>query len=177
MRWTRSFCRIFPTKSRRRFEHISLFDENWQPFETDKAKSRIKLNGKTRIVVRAFDRMDGNAERRRLGVFKIGYQILKDDKTPLGEINWTISFSTVCPTTMLPFVYADGSKSGATGETIFNYIASNEVNGEYLRESFFDARNLEIGKLHSACFCGRLFRQSMSCGRLLNFEIRQMIKN
>ena len=127
-------------------QQIKLYDENWQPIgETQKSNERIKLNGKTRIVVRAYDRMDGNAERRRLGVYRVGYQILREDETPLEEIKWTISFDRFPDAEAAPFVYAVGSKSGATGETIFDYIASNLVNGDSFQEDFFDAGKLETG--------------------------------
>nr|MCU0240098.1 hypothetical protein [Pyrinomonadaceae bacterium] len=43
-------------------------------------------------------------------------------------------------------VYAKDSKSGATGETIFNYIATNEVHGDIAREDFLDTSKLESGK-------------------------------
>ncbi len=139
-------------------DRISLFDENWQPLgETQNPNSRIKLNGKTRIVVRAYDRMDGNAERRRLGVFKVGYQILKEDKTPVSEINWTISFARLPDSDAVTFVYAVGSKSGATGETIFDYIATNRVSGDDFREDFLDANQMEIGSYVLRVFAADFF--------------------
>jgi sugar lactone lactonase YvrE len=127
-------------------EEISLFDQNWQPVgETKSENARIKVGGKTRVVVRAYDRMDGNAERRRLGVYKLGYQILREDKTPLTEEKTTISFALFPDNEFVRLVYAEGSKSGATGETIFNYIATNVVNGDFAREDFLDTENLEKG--------------------------------
>lgn len=137
---------IFPDISDTRpptIEKVSLFDENWRELEAE--DSPIKLTGKTRIIVRAYDQMDGNSERRRLGVYKIGYQILKEDETPVTEKRWMISFETLPEAEAVNFVYAAGSKSGATGETIFNYIASNEVHNGKFRENFFDAANLESG--------------------------------
>jgi hypothetical protein len=104
------------------------------------------LSGKTRIVARAFDRMDGNAERRRLGVYSLGYQLLREDgETPLTEEKTTISFALFPDWEYVRLVYAPGSKSGATGETIFNYIVSNEVLGETAKENFLDAASLEKG--------------------------------
>ncbi|MEZ5428006.1 MAG: hypothetical protein R2747_17170 [Pyrinomonadaceae bacterium] len=126
-------------------EKVSLFDENWREFETEKRDERINLTGKTRIVVRAYDQMDGNADRRRLGVYRLGYQILKDE-TPLGEIKWTIRFDRMPDERAVKFVYAPGSRSGATGQTIFNYIVTNEVEGDQFREGFFDASLLEKGE-------------------------------
>jgi len=42
-------------------------------------------------------------------------------------------------------VYAPGSRSGATGETVFNYIVTNTVNGDEYREGFIDPATLENG--------------------------------
>jgi len=151
-------------------EKVSLFDETWQPLgETRNANSRIKLSGKTRVVARAYDRMDGNAERRRLGVYKIGYQILREDTTPLSEIVWTIIFDRLPDAEAVKFGYAVGSKSGATGETIFNYIATNRVNGDEFREDFFDAQTLDNGnyilRVFATDFFGNITSKEISFER------------
>ena len=143
-------------------EKVTLFDENWRELETEKESARIKLNGKTRIVVRAYDQMDGNAERRRLGVFKLGYQILNKEKNPLGEIKWTIDFDRFPSDEAVPFVYAKGSKSGATGQTIFNYIVSNEVSGDGFRENFLDVSKLENGEYILRVFAADFFGNQAS---------------
>lgn len=140
-------------------EKVSLFDEKWNPSgETSGKNSSVNLKGKTRIVVRAYDRMDGNAERRRLGVYRVGYQILRADKTPFSEMRWTISFDRLPDAEAVRFAYAPGSKSGATGETVFNYIASNFVNGASYREDFFDAGQMAQGnyilRVYAADFFG-----------------------
>ncbi len=138
-------------------EKISLFDENWQPIVES---PRIKLISKTRIAVRSYDQMDGNASRRKLGVYRIGYQILQEDKTPLGEPNWTISFAKMPDEETVNLVYAKGSQSGYTPETIFDYIVSNEVNPLSVKENFFDASKLNAGnyilRVFSADFFGNI---------------------
>lgn len=126
-------------------EKVSFFDENWQPIETENKTQRIKLQGKIRITVQAFDRMDGNPERRKLGVYKLAYQILKDEKNPIFEPKWTISFEKMPDTDFVRLVYAKGSKSGYTPETIFDYILTNEVNGDFGREGFLDLTKIEGG--------------------------------
>jgi len=143
-------------------EKISLFDENWTEIETQNATARITLNGKTRIVVKAYDRMDGNAERRRLGVFQIGYQILKDGATPVTDQQWTIRFDRLPEPEAVKLVYALGSKSGATGETIFNYIATNKVRGNVANEDFFDAAQLENGRYVVRVFAADYFGNTAS---------------
>jgi sugar lactone lactonase YvrE len=138
-------------------EKVSLFGENWQEFETESVNERIKLTGRTRIVVRAFDRMDENSNRRKLGVYKIGYQILKEDKIPVQEIKWTISFDRLPEPEAVKFVYAKDSQSGYTPQTIFNYIASNEISGGNFRENFFDPGSLENGNYILRTFTADFF--------------------
>ncbi|MEO7539635.1 MAG: hypothetical protein ABIV21_06385 [Pyrinomonadaceae bacterium] len=126
-------------------EKVTLFDENWRQFETAAADQRIKLSGKAHIVVRAFDQTDGNSERRRLGVYKLGYQVKGRDGTVEADTKWTISFDRLGPSESVPMVYAAGSKSGATGETIFNYIVTNFVHGDDFHEDVFDTAELGTG--------------------------------
>ena len=126
-------------------EKVSLFDENWREIETENQASRIKLNGKTRIVVRAFDRMNGNAGYRKLGVYRVGYQVLYSDETAIGDVKWTISFDRMPDEDAVLTVYAPGSQSGYSPQTIFNYIASNEVGDDFFRENFFDAAQFDSG--------------------------------
>ena len=151
-------------------EKVSLFGENWNLLGdvSDKSAS-VNLSGKTRVVVRAYDRMDGNAERRRLGIYRVGYQILNADKTPLSDVKWTISFDRLPDSEAVKFVYAPGSKSGATGETIFDYIASNQVNGASFREDFFDAGQLASGnyilRVFAADFFGNAAEKDISFNR------------
>ncbi|MDQ6786781.1 MAG: hypothetical protein M3033_08215, partial [Acidobacteriota bacterium] len=95
-------------------EKVSLFDENWREFETESSNRHIKLSGKTRIVIRAFDRMNGNGGNRKLGVYRLGFQILEADKTPISEINWSILFDRLPDADAVNLVYARGSQSGYT---------------------------------------------------------------
>jgi hypothetical protein len=138
-------------------EKISLTDEYFQPLETQNVNQRIKLNGKTRIVVRSYDQMNGGASRRRLGVYRLGYQILRDDKTPATEEKTTISFARMPDEDFVSLVYAPGSQSGYTPVTIFDYVVSNEVNGDTARENFLDAANLEAGNYVLRVFAADFF--------------------
>jgi len=126
-------------------ENVTLFDEDWKPAEPLAKNSRIMLKGKTRIVVRAYDQSDGNAERRRLGVYKVGYQVFNADGSPLTEPKWTIIFDRIPASPSIALTYANGSRSGATGETIFNYIATNYVDGDESHEDFLDVAKLGPG--------------------------------
>ncbi len=144
-----------------KIEKVLLFDENWRGIETEKTNERIKLNRKTRIVVRAFDQMDGNVERRKLSIYQLGYRVLKDEITVI-DSNPTISFARLPDSEAVKFVYAKGSKSGATGETIFDYIVSNKVSGDFYGEDFFDAGKLENGNYTLRVFASDFFGNQTS---------------
>jgi sugar lactone lactonase YvrE len=62
-------------------EGIQLINESGAPLK-EKQGDRLLVSGRVRIVVDAFDRTDLNAERRRLGLYKLGYQVLKADGSP-----------------------------------------------------------------------------------------------
>ena len=150
-------------------EKVSFFDENWREFETQSENRRISLKDKTRVVVRAFDQMNGNRANRKLGVYKLGFQILGDDKTALDETNWTISFDRMPDEQAVRFVYAPGSQSGYTPETIFNYIVSNEASGDFFKENFFDASSMENGNYVLRVFAADFFGNTTS--KDTNFEV------
>src|SRR5258705_4336006 len=57
---------------------IQLFDESGKRF-TEKQNGRLLVHGRVRIVVDAFDRTDMNSERRRLGLYRLGYQLFKSN--------------------------------------------------------------------------------------------------
>ncbi len=144
-------------------EKVSLFDQDWYEVE---AGSRVRLSGKTRIVVRAYDQADGNSERRRLGVYRLGYQIFKADGSSATETKWTITFDRFPAPASISLVYANGSKSGATGETIFNYIVTNQVRGDEFHEDFIDPASLGSGdfvlKVFAADYFGNVSSKEMS---------------
>jgi len=141
-------------------EKVTVFDENWREIETEKTTKRIKLRGKIRIVARAFDRMNGNGANRKLGVYRLGFQILKADKSPLTDIKWTVSFDRPPDEDAVNLVYASGSQSGYTPQTIFNYIVSNQVNGTEVREDFFDAGALDAGNYTLRVFAADFFKNN-----------------
>jgi hypothetical protein len=109
----------------------------------------VEVRGDVRVVVRAYDQMDGNAARRRLGLYKLGYQVLKADGSPapgFGGSPLTISFESLPDDVRAaPLAYAEGSKSGATGETVFAYIVTNRVRDREAREDFWHTSELPPG--------------------------------
>ncbi len=126
-------------------EKVTLFDVNWREIETPSKNSRITLSDRIRIVVKAFDQVDGNNERRRLGLYRVWYQLYRGDVSVSTGPAAEIKFDRTPPNEAVKFVYANGSHSGATGETIFNYIATNYVEADTYREGFLDPSQLESG--------------------------------
>jgi sugar lactone lactonase YvrE len=60
---------------------VQLFDESGAQLK-EKRGGRLLLAGRVRIVVDAYDQVDGNQPRRRLGLYKLGYQLLLADGSP-----------------------------------------------------------------------------------------------
>lgn len=137
-------------------EKVSIYDQNWNPVETSAANPRIKLTGNIRIVAKAYDQMDGNAERRRLGVYKLGYAVTRPGQ-PQVEPNWTIRFDRMPSNEAVKFAYADKSHSGATGETIFNYIVTNSLGADEFGEGFLDTRKFGTGEFVITIFVADYF--------------------
>ncbi|MEP6922836.1 MAG: hypothetical protein ABI954_00090 [Pyrinomonadaceae bacterium] len=139
-----------------KIEKVLLYDENWREFKPGES-----FHGKIRIVVRAFDQMDGNNARRRLGVYRLGYQILSNDNSPIAgftEPQTTISFERLPDNESgANFVYAFGSQSGYTPDTVFNYIVTNIVRDGGAREEFFDTTQLPNGDYKIGVFAADFF--------------------
>ncbi|HMT07963.1 MAG TPA: hypothetical protein PKA82_08160 [Pyrinomonadaceae bacterium] len=119
-------------------EKLTLFYRDWKPLETQPTGSRIRLSDRTRVVVKAYDQVDGNNERRRLGIYSVSLQV--ND----GAIS-EIKFDRMPSNLLISMVYANDSHSGATGETIFNYIATNSLIDSRGREGFIDPAKLDAG--------------------------------
>lgn len=131
----------------REFNVISSSSEDGD--SADQKDGVLIVQGDVRIVVRAFDQMDGNAARRRLGLYKLGYQVLRKDGSPVPDFSEplvTISFESLPEDARTARIaYAEGSKSGATGETIFAYIVTNKVRDREAVEDFWHTSNLPQG--------------------------------
>jgi hypothetical protein len=64
---------------------VSLYDSHYRKLVAGKGR-RVRVPrslGEVNIVVDAYDQMDGNLARRRLGLYKLGYQLLTSDGRPV----------------------------------------------------------------------------------------------
>ncbi|MBD0372175.1 MAG: gluconolaconase [Pyrinomonadaceae bacterium] len=111
---------------------IRLFDESGQRL-TETRRGRLLVRGDVNVVVEAYDQVDDNAARRRLGLYKLGYQILRADGTPapgFEEPRITIEFNRLPPTgdaVRIAYWDASGITVYGSSTTRFLYIVTNTV--------------------------------------------------
>jgi hypothetical protein len=61
---------------------VHLYGEDGEPLK-QRVNGRLVVKGRVHIVVDAWDQVNGNERRRRLGVYQLGYQILNHDRSPV----------------------------------------------------------------------------------------------
>ncbi|MEJ7575730.1 MAG: hypothetical protein WKF74_01855 [Pyrinomonadaceae bacterium] len=105
--------------------------------------------GDVRIIVRAFDSMEGSAARRKLGVYKLGYQVLLPDQSHAPgflEPRMNISFESLPrEPSSVRIAYAEGSRAGYTPDTVFAYVVTNIVRDKEATEDFWHTSELTPG--------------------------------
>lgn len=107
----------------------------------------LALNGKIRIIARVFDQVDGNPGYRRLGAYRLGFQLLKPDGTPLESPRYNIVFEQLPrDPRAVGVAYAEGSQSGYEGSTVFAYIVTNQMRDGQAKEDFLDLATLAPGE-------------------------------
>ena len=129
---------------------IQLFDSAGKRF-TQKDGDRLLVSGSVRIVVDAFDRTNMNADRRRLGLYKLGYQVLKSDGTPapgFSEPRINIVFDRLpADREATKVAYADESGITVYGSktTRFLYEVTNTVRDGRAERGVWDTSQLPKG--------------------------------
>jgi hypothetical protein len=98
----------------------------------ERRNGRLVVSGDVAVLVTAFDRAEGNGTNRKLGVYRLGYQVLNEDGSPAKGFEQplvNIEFNRLPPEDSSVFkVYASGSGVSAYGTpTKFKYIVTNRV--------------------------------------------------
>ena len=142
---------------------VQLFDESGARLK-EKRDGRLIVRGRIRIVVDAFDQVDGNQPRRRLGLYRLGFQLLHADGTPapgFEEPRIQIEFDRLPPDREAPKIaYADESGITVYGskETRFLYEVTNIVRHGRAERGVWDTSTLPPGdytlRIHASDFKG-----------------------
>jgi sugar lactone lactonase YvrE len=129
---------------------IRLFDEAGNAIAA-KRKGRVLVTGRVHVVVDAWDQVDGNERRRRLGVYQLGYQMLKRDGSPVRGFEAplrTIRFDRlVADDEAARMVYWSGSGIPffVGGSTHFLYAVTNTFRGGSASPGLWDTSLFEPG--------------------------------
>ena len=118
---------------------------------TRRERQRLVLQGRVRIVVDAWDQVNGNKPRRRLGLYRLGYQVLDAAGVPVAgfeEPLETIRFDRQ-PTDAAAarIIYAPGSGIPVYGNrsTRFLYVVTSTLRDGVAADGAFDTTRLAPG--------------------------------
>ena len=128
---------------------VRLFAEDGLPI-TRAERGRLIVEGQVEVVVDAWDQVDGNAARRRLGVYSVGYQVLHPDASPAPGFDTprqTIVFDRLPSETAASLLFASGSGIREYGNRVsrFLYRATNTFRSGSAAPGRWDTRTLRPG--------------------------------
>jgi hypothetical protein len=129
---------------------IELFDLSGKQF-SEKQKGRLLVTGQVRIVVDAFDRTNFNADRRRLGLYLLGYQVLNTDGSAapnFSEPRITQIYDRLPPdrdATKVAYAEESGITVYGSESTKFYYEVTNLVRDGRANRDVWDTSRLPPG--------------------------------
>ena len=154
-------------------ESVQLFDSSGTQIKA--TKDRLALNGNVRIVVDAYDRTNMNPDRRRLGLYKLGYQILRPDGSPLEEPRITILFNRLPPddeATKIAYAEESGITVYGSARTRFLYEVTNTVRDGRAERGVWDTSQLPKGDYVLRIIAADYSGNEAQKGRDVNITIR-----
>jgi sugar lactone lactonase YvrE len=129
---------------------IQLFDADGVRLK-EKQGERLVVSGPVRIVVDAFDRTNMNPDRRRLGLYKLGFQALKANGTPapgFEEPRINILFNRLPgdrEATKVAYAGESGITVYGSKTTRFLYEVTNRVRDGQVARGVWDTSQLPPG--------------------------------
>ena len=154
-----------------RIQSIALYDANGQRLPRKKGQRLhvARTLGEVTIVAAGYDQMDDNLARRRLGLYKVGYQLLHADGSPVA------GFETPRITQVydrLPreheavkLLYAENSGITVYGSkaTVFAYAVNNTLHDGVALPGTWKVDGLEPGdyvlRIYAADFAGQVAQE------------------
>ena len=130
------------------------------------------------IVTEAWDQVDRNAARRRLGLYKAGFQILKADGTPVRgyeQPRITIEFDRMpnaADAVKIAYAPASGDTVYSNQRTRFLYVVSNIVRHGHAAEGGWNPAELAPGDYIIRIYAADRAGNVASTGRDLPITIR-----
>ena len=142
---------------------VHLFNEAGERLKETRG-GRLVVRGAVRIVVDAYDQVDGNQSRRRLGLYRLGYQLLRPTGEPAPGFERPraqIEFDRLPPDLdATKIAYADESGITVYGNktTRFLYEVTNTVRAGRAERGLWQTSELPPGdytlRIHAADYAG-----------------------
>jgi hypothetical protein len=157
---------------------IRLFNQSNERL-TEMRRGRLVVRGEVSIIVEAYDQVDDNAARRRLGLYKVGYQILRAEGAPapgFDEPRITIEFNRLPPgRDAVRIAYADASGITVYGSstTRFLYNVTNTVRDGRASTGTWQASELPAGDYILRIFAADYAGNEVSSGHDLPISIER----
>jgi hypothetical protein len=156
---------------------VRVFREDGTPI-TERRRGRLVIEGRVRVVVDAWDQVDGNERRRRLGLYTLGYQVLKRDGSPAPGFEAprnTIRFDRVATgPEAARMVYAAGSGIPFYGRrsTRMLYVVTNTLSGGVASMGTWDTGQLPPGDYTLRISAGDMLGNVASANRDVAVTVR-----
>jgi DNA-binding beta-propeller fold protein YncE len=154
-------------------ESVQLFDGTGTQIK--ETKERFVISGNIRIVVDAYDRTNMNPDRRRLGLYKLGYQILRPDGSPVEEPRITLLFNRLPPddeATKIAYAEESGITVYGSAKTRFLYEVTNTVRDGRATRGMWDTSQLPKGDYVLRIIAADYSGNEAQKGRDLSITIR-----
>jgi sugar lactone lactonase YvrE len=129
---------------------VRLLREDGSPI-TQRVKGRLIVDGRVHVVVDAWDQVNGNERRRRLGLYRLGFQVLDRSGAPapgFEEMRETIRFDRLAPVDdAARAIYAAGSGIPFFGRrsTRFLYTVTSTLHDGIASAEIWDTGALPPG--------------------------------
>jgi sugar lactone lactonase YvrE len=142
---------------------VQLFNEAGERLK-EKRGGRLVIRGAVRIVVDAYDQVDGNQARRRLGLYSVGYQLLQPDGSPAPGFERPriqLEFDRLPPdmdATKIAYADESGITVYGNASTRFLYEVTNTVRGGRAERGLWQTSELPPGdyilRIYAADYAG-----------------------